>query len=47
MIQAARDGAGIAYVYEALARENLSAGRLVAMLQTWSAPSSWFFLYYS
>ena len=46
MIQAARDGAGIAYVYEALVREDSAAGRLVIVLDAWSAPPSRFFLYY-
>ena len=32
MIQAACDGAGVAYVYEAMVREDLAAGRLVALL---------------
>ncbi|AOY95472.1 LysR family transcriptional regulator [Cupriavidus sp. USMAA2-4] len=47
MIQAARDGAGIAYVYEAMVREDLAAGQLAAVLDTWGAPLSRFFLYYS
>ena len=34
MIQAACDGAGVAYVYEAMVREDLAAGRLVALLRT-------------
>lgn len=47
MIQAARDGAGIAYVYEAMVREDLAAGRLVSILDMFSAPPSRFYLYYS
>jgi len=47
MIQAAHDGAGIAYVYEAMVREDLAAGRLVAVLGAWAALPSRFFLYYS
>ncbi|MBB5390321.1 MULTISPECIES: LysR family transcriptional regulator [unclassified Herbaspirillum] len=46
MIQAARDGAGIAYVYEAMVREDLAAGRLQAVLEDWGAPAGRFFLYY-
>jgi DNA-binding transcriptional LysR family regulator len=38
MIQAARDGAGIAYVYEAMVREEVNAGRLVSVLDSFSAP---------
>ncbi|MFC6121033.1 LysR family transcriptional regulator [Citrobacter bitternis] len=47
MIQAARDGAGIAYVYEAMVREEVAAGRLVSLLDSFSAPPGRFFLYYS
>lgn len=47
MIQAARDGAGIAYVYEALVHDDLFAGRLVVMLEAWGAAPSRFFLYFS
>lgn len=46
MIQVARDGAGIAYVYEAMVRDDLAAGRLRAVLENWSAPANRFFLYY-
>ncbi|SDP82896.1 DNA-binding transcriptional regulator, LysR family [Rhodoferax sp. OV413] len=46
MIQAACDGAGVAYVYESQVRDELLAGRLVAVLDAWSAPPSRFFLYY-
>ena len=38
MIQAACDGAGVAYVYEAMVREDLAAGRLVALLRDYVAP---------
>lgn len=47
MIQAACDGAGAAYVYEAMVREDLAAGRLVALLRDYVAPPGRFFLYYS
>lgn len=46
MIQAARDGLGIAYVYESMARDELACGDLVAVLSAWNAPPSHFFLYY-
>ncbi|SCW30173.1 DNA-binding transcriptional regulator, LysR family [Pseudomonas sp. NFACC52] len=44
MIQAAKDGAGIAYVYEELARDDLRNGP--ELLAQWKAPPSRFFLYY-
>jgi DNA-binding transcriptional LysR family regulator len=47
MIQAAKDGAGIAYVYEELVRDDLRHGHLREILQEWKAPPSRFFLYYS
>lgn len=47
MIQAACDGAGMAYVYEAMVREDLAAGQLVAVLGDCAAPPGRFFLYYS
>jgi DNA-binding transcriptional LysR family regulator len=47
MIQAAKDGAGIAYVYEELARDDIRNGHLREILQEWKAPPSRFFLYYS
>ncbi|WP_367374992.1 LysR family transcriptional regulator [Pseudomonas lini] len=47
MIQAAKDGAGIAYVYEELARDEIRKGHLREILQEWKAPPSRFFLYYS
>ena len=47
MLQAARDGVGIAYVYEAMVHDDLSAGRLVTVLDAWAAPPGRFFLYYS
>ena len=46
MIQAAKDGAGIAYVYEELARDEIRNGHLREILQEWKAPPSRFFLYY-
>ncbi|MEY8711348.1 MULTISPECIES: LysR family transcriptional regulator [Mangrovibacter] len=47
MVQAARDGAGIAYLYEAMVREDLAEGRLVSLLEAFSTPPGRFFLYYS
>lgn len=47
MIHAARDGAGIAYVYEAMVLDEVAAGHLVAVLDAFGAPPSRFFLYYS
>jgi len=47
MIQAARDGLGIAYVYAAMARDELARGDLIAVLPACNAPASRFFLYYS
>lgn len=47
MIQTACDGAGMAYVYEAMVREDLAAGRLVAVLDDFAAPPGRFFLYYA
>lgn len=46
MIQAAKDGAGIAYVYEELACDDLRNGHLTELLAQWKAPPSRFFLYY-
>lgn len=47
MIQAARDGLGIAYVYATMAHDELARGDLVAVLPAWNAPACRFFLYYS
>lgn len=47
MIQAAIDGAGMAYVYEAMVRDDLAAGRLVIVLDAFTALPGRFFLYYS
>ncbi|WP_348533505.1 LysR family transcriptional regulator [Herbaspirillum sp. 3R11] len=43
MIQAARDGLGIAYVYATMAGDELARGDLVAALPAWNAPASRFF----
>ena len=46
MLRAARDGAGLAYVYEADARADIAAGRLACVLARWLPPPSRYFLYY-
>lgn len=46
MIQAAKDGAGIAYVYEEMAREDIAQGQLEEILIGWKALPSRFFIYY-
>ena len=45
-IEAARDGLGLAYVFEGSAREMLRAGELVAVLEEWCQPFPGMFLYY-
>ncbi|MDF9616404.1 LysR family transcriptional regulator [Pseudomonas entomophila] len=47
MVQAAKDGAGIAYVYEQLAREDLALGPLREILADCKALPSRFFIYYA
>lgn len=46
MLRAARDGAGYAYVYEADARADIAAGRLVCVLERSLPPAPRYFLYY-
>ena len=46
MLRAARDGAGVAYVYEADARADIAAGRLVCVLERCLPPAPRYFLYY-
>ncbi|MDN2697099.1 LysR family transcriptional regulator [Janthinobacterium sp. SUN073] len=46
MLRAARDGAGLAYVYAADARADIAAGRLVCVLQRCLPPPPRYFLYY-
>ncbi|SDO23706.1 DNA-binding transcriptional regulator, LysR family [Janthinobacterium sp. OK676] len=46
MLRAARDGAGLAYVYEADARADIAAGRLACVLENCLPPPSRYFLYY-
>ena len=46
MLRAARDGAGLAYVYEADARADIAAGRLACVLEHCLPPPPRYFLYY-
>lgn len=46
MLQAAMDGAGLAYVFESQATEAISAGRLISVLEDWCPYYPGFFLYY-
>jgi len=46
MLHAARDGAGLAYVYAADACADIAAGRLACVLQRCLPPPSRYFLYY-
>lgn len=46
MLRAARDGAGLAYVYQADARADIAAGRLVCVLERCLPPPPRYFLYY-
>jgi len=45
-IQAAVDGAGLAYVLESYARREIESGRLVTVLDDWCVPFGGFHLYY-
>ncbi len=46
MLDAALDGLGVAYVVEEQAGPHLAAGRLVRLLEGWTAPFPGYFLYY-
>lgn len=46
MLQAARDGAGLCYTYEAYAAPWVEQGRLEVVLQEWAPPAERFYLYY-
>ena len=46
MLQAARDGVGLAYLFEDLAREDLVSGRLQAVLENWCPSFAGYYLYY-
>jgi DNA-binding transcriptional LysR family regulator len=45
-LAAARDGLGLAYVYEQQARHLLAGGALQSVLDDWCPPAEHFFLYY-
>ncbi|MFC7478066.1 LysR family transcriptional regulator [Dankookia sp. GCM10030260] len=46
MVEAARSGVALAYVWEDRARPWLAGGQLVECLTTWRAPEEWLYLYY-
>ena len=46
VIQAALDGAGLAWVAEDRVTEHLASGALVRVLEDWTPPFPGFFLYY-
>lgn len=46
IVQAALDGAGIAFVFEDYVRQPLADGRLVRLLEDWCQPFDGFFVYY-
>lgn len=46
MIEAARAGVAIAYVWEDRARPLIASGALVECLEPWCAPEDWLYLYY-
>ncbi|MCZ2498859.1 LysR family transcriptional regulator [Xylophilus sp. Kf1] len=47
LLDAARAGAGVAFGFEALVRDDIDAGRLVPLLQSWWPSFGGFYLYYS
>ncbi|MCK9551067.1 LysR family transcriptional regulator [Aquamicrobium sp.] len=46
IVQAALDGAGIAFLFEDYVRQPLADGRLVRLLEDWCPPFDGFFVYY-
>lgn len=46
IVQAALDGAGIAFLFEDYVRQPLADGRLVRLLEDWCQPFDGFFVYY-
>ncbi|MET3791944.1 LysR family transcriptional regulator [Aquamicrobium terrae] len=46
IVQAALDGAGIAFLFEDYVRQPLAEGRLVRLLEDWCPPFDGFFVYY-
>jgi DNA-binding transcriptional LysR family regulator len=45
-VQAARDGVGLALVFEAIARPMIARGELVAVMEDWCPPFPGFYLYF-
>ncbi len=46
MIEAARAGIALAYVWEDRARPYIESGRLIGVLDDWIVPEDWLYLYY-
>jgi DNA-binding transcriptional LysR family regulator len=46
MVEAARSGMALAYVWEGRARPHLASGELVECLASWCAPVDWLYIYY-
>ena len=46
MVEAAKSGVALAYVWEQRARPYLESGQLVECLASWCAPEDWLYLYY-
>ena len=46
VVQAALDGTGIAFAFEAQVKDLIDAGRLVRVLEDWSPSYPGFYLYY-
>jgi DNA-binding transcriptional LysR family regulator len=46
MVEAARSGVALAYVWEQRARPLIESGELVECLTAWRSPEEWLYLYY-
>lgn len=46
MVEAAKSGAVLAYVWEARAQRHFANGQLIECLASWRAPDDWLYLYY-
>jgi DNA-binding transcriptional LysR family regulator len=46
MVEAAKSGVALAYVWEDRARPHIASGELVECLGSWCAPEDWLYLYY-
>lgn len=46
MVEAARSGVALAYVWEDRARPYIAQGQLIECLASWCAPEDWLYLYY-